>query len=269
VFSSRKNHVSETHATLQYDLARLKRGLKPFKLHWFPTLGSTNSHAAKMRREGRLLAPSVVLTGNQTAGRGRGSNVWHSTRGIITATFILPAHDSLPPQHVPLVAGLAVRDAVASFGVEEVKIKWPNDLWIEDRKVAGLLCERIDKIDLIGVGLNVNTSSATLPGKLRTVATSMAAYSREPLVITEVLVRLAQALRSHLADSRTSLALLLPQIRAHDALLGRNIRIQDADGVIEGRSRGIDAAGRLRVWNGSHELALFTGSVSLATRDSS
>lgn len=253
-------HGRDGRATYQLD--RLERELKPFKLHWFPTLGSTNSHAAKMRRERRLFAPSVVLTGNQTAGRGRGSNVWHSTRGVLTATFVLPAHDSLPPQHVPLIAGLAVRDAVAGFGIEATKIKWPNDLWIDDRKLAGLLCERIDRVDLIGVGLNVN--ARLLPRKVRTRPTSMSEHVPHPLAITDVLLEIARSLHSHLADARTSLARVLPHIRSHDALLDRKVRVSEVDRVIEGVCRGIDSTGRLRVWSGTEEHALFNGSVALA-----
>ncbi len=267
VSSSRKvNHERGAYATTSFDLAALREHVKPFRLHWFPTLGSTNTHGAKLRREGKLLAPSIVLTGRQTAGRGRGSNVWHSTRGIITATFVLPAHDSLPPQHVPLVAGLAVRNSVSQFGIEQVRIKWPNDIWIDDRKLAGLLCERIGNVDLIGVGLNVNAPLTSLPGKLPTLAVSMATQTSANISVTEVLISLARELRALLGDARTSLASVLPQIRLHDALGGRRIRVTDADRVLEGTCGGIDSNGRLLIRSGSKQQALFTGSVSLANR---
>jgi BirA family transcriptional regulator, biotin operon repressor / biotin---[acetyl-CoA-carboxylase] ligase len=261
VLCEKENHVPQARATFQ--LQSLARELKPFKLHWFPTLRSTNSHAARMRREGRLLAPSVVLTGNQTAGRGRGSNVWHSAQGVLTATFILPAHETLPPQHVPLIAGLAVREAVAGFGIEAVKIKWPNDLWIDDRKLAGMLCERIDRVDLIGVGLNVSVDS--LPGALRTHPTSLAEHLPAPPGTTEVLIAIAHSLHAHLADARSSLARVLDRIRAQDALAGREVRVVEADRVIGGICRGIDSSGRLKVWTGTAEMSLFNGSVSLVS----
>lgn len=259
-------HERAAHSATSFELSSLRSRLKPFKLHWFPTLGSTNTHAAKLRREGKLLAPSVVLTGRQTAGRGRGSNVWHSTRGIITATFVLPAHDSLPTQHVPLVAGLAVRNAVAQFGVDDVRIKWPNDIWIHDLKLAGLLCERIGNVDLIGVGLNVNAAIDSLPGKLPALAVSMASLTTATLSITQVLIAIARELRALLGDARTSLAGVLSQIRSCDALEGRRVRVTDADRVMEGTCVGIDSAGRLLIRSGSKQIALFTGSVSLANR---
>ena len=209
-----------------------------------------------MRRQGRLLAPSIVLTGRQTAGRGRGMNAWHSPRGVMTVTFVLPAHDTLPPQHVPLVAGLAVRDAVASFGATDVGIKWPNDLWHDGKKLAGLLCERLDRVDLIGVGLNVSPDLAALPAAVRATSTSLAAIVGASIPIGDVLVAIAKALREGLTDSRTSLAAVLPRLRRHDALAGLQVRVTDPQSSLEGRAAGIDPQGRLLVENlaGMHRI---------------
>ena len=70
-----------------FNLSRLRPGLKPFRLYWFPRLRSTNDHAAFLRRKGRLYAPAAVLSGSQTAGRGRGGNIWWSSHGVLTVTF--------------------------------------------------------------------------------------------------------------------------------------------------------------------------------------
>ena len=183
-----------------YDLDRLRTELTPFKLHWFPAIGSTNTHAAKMRREGRLLAPAVLLTGRQTAGGGAGSNVWHAPRGVMTATFVLSIHETLPPQHVPLVAGLAVCDAVAEFGAADVGLKWPNDLWHSDRKLAGLLCERVDRLDLIGVGLNANLDTAALPRAVAPTTCSLDGLLGRRVDQTALVAAIARHLRTRLAD---------------------------------------------------------------------
>lgn len=212
-----------------------------------------------MRRAGRLLAPAIVLTGRQTAGRGRGMNAWHAPRGVLTVTFVLPTHDTLPPQHVPLVAGLAVRDAVARFGVEAA-IKWPNDLWHDGRKLAGLLCERLDRLDLIGVGLNVCPDRSALPKAVRDTSTSMAEVAGRRIAMTDVLITLSTALRSTMTDARVSLAAALPRLREHDALAGLRVRISDADGTLEGVAAGIDGDGRLLVRNaaGTHRIVAGT-----------
>lgn len=255
-------HGRDAHAT--YEIDRLRRETKPFRLHWFPTLGSTSTHAARMRREGRLVAPAIVLTARQTAGRGRGNNVWRSPAGVVTVTFALSHHDTLAPQHVPLVAGLVVRDVVAEFGLTDAKIKWPNDVWLGEKKVAGLLCERIDRIDLIGIGLNVELRPGDLPGDLAPRATSIAAATGVRVDRNDVLIALAKRLHATFADARTSFAAALPSLRAHDALAGRQVRVTAADGVTLGRADGIDAEGRLLVCTPTGTAAIVAGSVSLA-----
>src|SRR4051794_6069296 len=116
-----------------YNLDRLRDGIKPFRLHWFPSLRSTNDHAAVLRERGDLYAPAIVLTGNQTAGRGRGEHSWWSSEGCITVTFVFPIDGDLAPHHIPLLAGLAVRNAAAEItGNPDVQLKWPNDILHHD-----------------------------------------------------------------------------------------------------------------------------------------
>ena len=144
-------------AASRYSLKALRTALRPFRLYWFPRLLSSNSHAMVLRKRKSLYAPAVILTGHQVRGRGRGSNSWWSGAGSLTATFVLPIEPHLQAHQIPLIAGLAVRNAVAELsGAHDIGLKWPNDLLHGDRKLAGLLCERIDHVDLIGVGLNVN-----------------------------------------------------------------------------------------------------------------
>src|SRR5439155_13764514 len=95
------------------DLRRLRELCKPFRVHFFPRLRSTNDHAAVLRKLGKLFAPAMVITARQIAGRGRGSNSWWSGAGCLTVTFVMPVEEHLDAHQVPLVAGLAVRDAAA------------------------------------------------------------------------------------------------------------------------------------------------------------
>jgi len=98
-----------------FHLDRLRREIKPLRLHWFPRLRSTNDHAAELRRRGELFAPAMVLTGCQLAGRGRGSNTWWSRAGVLTVTFVFPIDAHVAPHQLPLLAGLAIRNAAASL----------------------------------------------------------------------------------------------------------------------------------------------------------
>ncbi len=232
-----------------FDLQTLRRDLKPFRLHWFPRLRSTNDHAAILRKRGDLFAPAVVLTGHQLAGRGRGSNTWWSGAGSLTVTFVLPVDEHLAAHHVPLIAGLAVRNAAAELaGDDEIQLKWPNDLLCKNRKLAGLLCERVHKADLIGIGMNLNVDLSKLPGALRDRVTSLNVIRGEPIDATTALVTLGQQLHLMLSNrDDQSFAALMNEYDRHHALRGRRVTVTNAPGEppVSGKCEGLDETGRL------------------------
>ena len=251
--------------TSAFNLTRLRKELKPFKLHWFPRLRSTNDHAGELRRRGELYAPAVVLTGRQIAGRGRGSNSWWSSAGSITVTFVFPVEEHLSPHQVPLLAGLAVRDAAAEVaGDARVSLKWPNDVLHVGKKLAGLLCERVSKADLIGVGLNVNNDPEAAPAALRRQITSLAAIVGRAIDINEALIALAAHL--HRAMSRRGDRLFVETLNRYDehhALVGRKVSVVEAGSgrVVSGRCAGIDSKGRLVLRNRAKSHSIIAGQV--------
>lgn len=250
-----------------FDLTRLRQGLKPFKLYWFPRLRSTNDHAAELRRRGVLFAPAVVLTGHQTAGRGRGSNRWFSAGGSITVTFVFPVEEHLSPHQIPLVAGLAVRDAAAQIsGDNSISLKWPNDVLHNDRKLAGLLCERVNKADLVGVGVNINLDPRKAPKGLREQITSLAVIAGKPIDMTDALIAIAKHL--HAAMSRRGERLFtetLQRYDAHHALIGKKVSVIEAGSnqLVTGRCAGLDSHGRLILRNGRKSHPVIAGQVRM------
>jgi BirA family biotin operon repressor/biotin-[acetyl-CoA-carboxylase] ligase len=245
----RKAAHSPRRETNSLRLAELRAGLKPFRLHWFSRLRSTNDTAAELRRRGDLFAPAVVVASNQTAGRGRGGNTWWSGPGCLTATFAFPIEEHLAPHQLPLVAGLAVRNAVAELcGDQSVGLKWPNDVVHDGRKLAGLLCERIHRVDLIGVGLNVNLKPSDAPRQLRGRITSLRDVRGAIFDHTDVLLRVAQSLLRTLQRRNESLfAALLHEYDRYHVLIGRRVAVSmnGAEPPVVGRCQGIDDQGRL------------------------
>jgi BirA family transcriptional regulator, biotin operon repressor / biotin---[acetyl-CoA-carboxylase] ligase len=238
-----------------FDLRRLKQGLKPWSLHWFTRLRSTNDHAAILRKRRRLFAPAVILAGRQTAGRGRGSNRWWSDDSALTVTFVLAADEHLPAGEVPLIAGLAVRDAAAELtGRREIELKWPNDVVFENLKLAGLLCERVDRLDLIGVGLNVNLLPSKAPPSLRASLTSLLAISGRELDRTNTLLVVASHLRqAMLRRRRQPFSHFLRDYQRRHSLLGRRVKVvsDSATPALVGRVEGIDIHARLLLRDGT------------------
>jgi len=254
----------------RYDLATLRRSLRPFRLHWLPTVGSTSSHAAVLRRRGTLYAPAVVLTGHQTAGRGRGSNLWWSPKGCLTATFVWPLDEQLQPQQIPLMVGVAVRRAaVALTGDDSIQLKWPNDLLHGDRKLAGLLCERIDRCDLIGLGMNVCPDASGMPRGLRDKITSLSAIAGKTIDVTTALLTVGEHLNQLLSrpDDR-NFPRVLSEYDQHHALIGRTVSITTSatDPAITGVVKGLDDAGRLLVKTTRGVERILSGQVNLHAR---
>ncbi len=266
-----------------FRLAELRAGVKPFRLHFFSRLRSTNDHAAIMRKRGELYAPAIVLASRQTAGRGRGQNSWFSAGGSLTVTFVLPVDSTLAPHHLPLAAGLAVRNAAAEISREgEIQLKWPNDVVYPDadtrpargkhrplRKLAGLLCERIDGVDLIGVGLNVNLPGEAMPADLRRriiFLRQLGGDRAKPMDLTGVLIALSHHLHQTLVrKSETPFPALLKEYDRHHALLGRTMMVLSApEPPIMGKCEGLDSTGRLLLRNRGGLHKIIAGHIELA-----
>jgi BirA family biotin operon repressor/biotin-[acetyl-CoA-carboxylase] ligase len=269
-----------------FNLRRLREELKPFRLHFFPRLRSTNDHAALLRKRGDLFAPAVVLTARQIAGRGRGANTWFSSTGSLTVTFVLPVDPTLAPHHLPLAAGLAARNAAAELTQNQnIQLKWPNDIVFQSairnrqsaiKKLAGLLCERLDNVDLIGIGLNVNLPDAPIPPNLRDrlvylqqVHPSSLLNNKSsklpPIDLTTALITLARHLHTTLIRrSETPFPILLRDYDAHHALVGRTISVLSAhEPPISGKCEGLDDTGRLLLRQRSRLHRIIAGHVEL------
>lgn len=254
---------------ISFNLARLKEEIKPFRLHWFPRLRSTNDHAAVLRRKGRLYAPAAVLTGCQTAGRGRGSNTWWSNKGALTVTFAVPMRDRVPPQELPLIAGLAVRAACVQLtGERNIQLKWPNDVLHDGQKLAGLLCERISNVDLIGVGLNVNVDPGHAPRSLQRRITSLLCIAGKSFDMTDVLIALAAKLQREIRR-RVELPFsdFVREYAHYDALAGKTVTITGGPGepAIVGRCEGVDSSGRLLVRQRGKLQTIVAGGVEITS----
>ncbi len=252
------------------DQAPPPRRVGPFTLHEFPALPSTSDHARLLLARGQLRPPAIVLTARQTAGRGRGANTWWSGPGCLTATFALKSDPAVPIEQVPLYAGVALRRAVFDLTrSDRVLLKWPNDLMFDERKLAGILCERRRRVDLIGIGLNI--APARVPARLRPRLASLREVAPQRLDPRRVL----QTLAAHLLDllgrrhSRTDARDILNEYDRHHLLVGRRVHVSHGPGCpsVTGHCRGLDTAGRLVLVNRGTIDVVVSGTVRILTED--
>ncbi len=210
---------------------------------------STNERAKALVAAG---APhgTLVTAGEQTAGRGRQGRVWTAPPGS-AVLMSLVLRD--PGEALPLAAAMAVAEAAPPAAT----VKWPNDVLVDGRKLAGILVEGRpqDGWAVLGIGLNVTTRAEGFPEELRDTATSLAAAGVAATVettLTELLHGLGRWLEQPLPD-------VLAAWRARDALLGRPVRWDGGEGI----AAGIDEAGSLLVDTGTGRVALRAGEVHL------
>src|SRR5262249_51148011 len=139
------------------------------RIDWHASLDSTQRRATELARDGAEEGTTVIAE-TQTAGRGRLGRRWHSPPGLnVYASVIL--RPALPPSEVPqvaLVAGLATARAVAAATGLDARVKWPNDVLLDGRKVAGILTEMEAELErvrfvIVGIGVNVNAAAETFP----------------------------------------------------------------------------------------------------------
>jgi BirA family biotin operon repressor/biotin-[acetyl-CoA-carboxylase] ligase len=216
------------------------------RLH-FRVLDSTNARARELAERG---APegTLVTAAEQTAGRGRQGRTWTAPSGrALLCSLVLRD----PSRLLPLAAGLAVAEVVGNGSM----VKWPNDVLLDGRKVAGILLEGRpgDGWAVLGIGINVAMRESDFPAELRDRAGGL---ERSPDEIEPTLTQLLGRLSGWLSAPGE---VVLAALRSRDALLGRHVRWAGG----EGRASGMDDQGRLLVSASSGQLALQSGEVHL------
>lgn len=224
--------------------------------------GSTNDDARALLAEG-CASGTVIVADAQRAGRGRGGNVWQSPPGQ-NLYFSLALRGSATATHLPpfaLVVGLSIVEELGeAFGVR-AKLKWPNDVWIDGLKVAGVLIEALHRSGtppalIVGAGINVN--QATFPPDL--AATSIARHLgsdvRREALVAALAVRISR--NFDLYESK-GYRFFHDRIARADALRDREVAIDD----VRGRAVGIDEGGCLLVATGEGVVSVGSGHVAL------
>ena len=209
---------------------------------------STNARARDLAARG---APhgTLVTAAEQSAGRGRQGRTWVAPPGRALLCSLLVRE---PPRLLPLAAGVAVAEVVGP----EAQLKWPNDVLVRARKVAGILVEGRpqERWAVVGIGLNVAVQKWDFPPELRDLVGTL---GLGPSAIEPTLSRLLIALGRWIAADQDQ---VLDAVRARDALFGRHVRWGDG----EGQAAGIDDNGRLILDTESGRVALDAGEVHLA-----
>mgnify|MGYP003337255523 FL=1 len=258
------------------DAARIAALAPDCEVHVEWSLSSTNATllAAPAPAPGSCVA---LLTENQTGGRGRRGRRWRASLGGSLALSIATTYEILPRDlpALTLAMGCCVRRALGERGAEGVRLKWPNDLWIEDRKLGGILVELRAEAGgpghvVFGVGLNLSLSAverAEIAG-LGTEATDLASLgvdvAARNALAAAVIAHCCAGLRRFGREGFTPFA---AEWRAADALRDRPVSVSDGAREQRGVARGIDTDGALQLERDDGRIVrIVAGEVSVRTR---
>ena len=242
---------------------------------WHEQLASTNDEL--LRRDAQVIVDLPCLVGAevQSSGRGRGSNRWETGRGaLLFSVMMRPSDYGVPSEHWPalsIAVASAICEAVESLASNiRCHIKWPNDVFANDRKLAGILIEAAPQMPgclVVGIGMNVNNDLGLLPDNVRNMATSLEELSGQPLDRTDVLVRLLQSLFDVINRLGENDSRLVDEWNRRNLVAGEPVTVTNGDTSVHGTCLGIDADGALRLSTESGPERFISGTLRRLTTE--
>jgi BirA family biotin operon repressor/biotin-[acetyl-CoA-carboxylase] ligase len=209
---------------------------------------STNAELATAARGG---APTglVLIAEEQTAGRGRVDRRWSAPprAGILLSVLLRPAAPVSAWPLIPLLTGLAVVEALVAVGHVEAGLKWPNDVMLDDRKLGGILAERVEDAVVVGLGLNVSLRADELPVETAT-SLALAGGVTDREILTKEVLRALERRYLLWHDTTGSMSSVIPAYRERCETIGRHVELQLPGGdAVRGMATDVDDTGRLVV----------------------
>ncbi|MBF0528482.1 MAG: biotin--[acetyl-CoA-carboxylase] ligase [Deltaproteobacteria bacterium] len=221
------------------------------RLEHHQLIASTNTRAMDLALD-NFPEGTLVWAESQSAGRGRWGRTWHSGPGAsLSFSLILQPYPLNRPSLITLVAGLSVAEAIRQVTGYFPEIKWPNDLLINGKKMAGLLAEldsgtRPPRFVVLGIGLNVNLTAEDIPLELRDTAGSLLIATGKTWERIDLLAAILEKLEYYyLLLKENSREEIMSRYRQACITIGADVRVAQGPKVIEGRAVSVDHDGRL------------------------
>ncbi|AZF44707.1 Biotin operon repressor [Pseudomonas sp. R1-43-08] len=244
----------------------------PWPIHIHGSIDSTNAEALRLVGAAQA-APVLVLAEQQTAGRGRRGRKWVSPFAQnIYYSLVLRIEDGLRQlEGLSLVVGLAVIQALRESGVQGAVLKWPNDVLVGQKKIAGILLELVgDPADIchvvVGIGINVNMQKAEVDQQWTSVQLEAGTAADRNALVAQVSLQLQRYLDRH---RESGFSALQEEWESNHAWQGRAVSLIAGVSRIDGVVLGVDRQGALRLSVDGVEKTYSGGELSLRLRDDS
>lgn len=242
---------------------------------YYQEIDSTNNQARSLASKG-YPEGTVVVADMQTAGRGRRGRSWHSpsSQGIYMSVILRPLLPLKEMSRISLLTAVAVAETLEEELNLSARIKWPNDILINNKKVAGILSEAVTDMDgieyiVVGIGLNISNRLQDFPSDFRTAATSAYVEDARPVSRVQVLQGLLARLERHYFDLLAgSFEGILLKGKSLSLIIGQELRLDTINGFLVGQALDIDENGFLLVRDQSGIVhTIFSGEVTILPPD--
>ena len=219
------------------------------KIEYYQSLNSTNYEALELIESGQAENGMLIITDNQIKGKGRNGNSWYMapSKGLTMSLILLKPFSVNHTRLIPLATAVAISKALTNRGANP-KVKWPNDILLDNKKCGGILCEsrllnNLTKYIVVGIGLNVNETQEDFPKNLANKATSLSIETQHSnqreLVCAIILSYLEQLLRE-----LNSVIDLWLEFCGH---LNKTISFKEEENLKTGIFKGINALGQAKI----------------------
>ncbi len=265
----RKGHkLIEGEALGKNSVAQLLKQTTLFEsAQYYDQIDSTNSFA---KRNADALTTAIIVSAEQTAGRGRLGRTWQSSAAAGLYFSLLLRPDIAPhlASMLTQLAALAMRRAIERTHQLKTQIKWPNDIYYNDKKLCGILTEmatEMNAVEYVVVGVGVNLKQLSFEPEIADIATSIAAHSDCNLSRTALLKAFIvefEALYNSFLDEQ-DLAFVGDELNANSYVVGKNIWLIDGTRRQAARAKAINEMGELVVDQAGEERKLYYGEVSI------
>jgi len=219
---------------------------KNINLYKFKELDSTNDYLERNHKNYEEF--DVICTKNQTHGRARRQNDWVSMEGMAIFSFFLEKRENWEIEDylkLPLIAGLATIRGLRGIENLEYKFKWTNDVYLENKKLCGILIEKIDDVYIVGIGINVNN---ILPENLQNKAISLTQLTNKKYQIDEVIKNIVSEFQILCKQLKNGLwGNILDKINKINYLKDKRIELKFGNEVVSGIAHNINKDGEIEV----------------------
>jgi BirA family biotin operon repressor/biotin-[acetyl-CoA-carboxylase] ligase len=249
----------------------LKSSLFATRIRSYGRVASTNALAYRLAERGEPEG-TVVIAERQTAGKGRLGRTWSSPPkvGLYLSLILRPPISPALAPGLSLIAALSVAESIRHYPKLKAMIKWPNDVLLDGKKVAGVLTELSAELDrirfvIVGIGINVNHSVKEFPEELRSKATSLQLEATQKVDrIKLVQLLLTNLEKRYYSFVKSGLKNQIGAIREYSALLTKKVSFKQNGKTVTGTAIDIDNNGMLVVDLGDGKVSVGSGEVSLA-----